>query len=74
MTGKGIIAGIGVCTLITAMTISARAKSTKAETRPTAESALAPDQALAKALRENDADAIPRYLSEDWAVIPPTAM
>ena len=41
----------------------------KPEAGPTAESALAADEALAKALGGNDADAIPRYLSDDWAVI-----
>jgi ketosteroid isomerase-like protein len=69
MAGKIIITCIGVYTLITAMAVSATAKSSTAATGPTAESALAADQELAKALRENDADAIPRYLSDDWAVI-----
>jgi ketosteroid isomerase-like protein len=69
MDGKRIITSIGVCALMAAMAISAAAKTPKAETGPTAESALAADQELAKALRENDADAILRYLSDDWAVI-----
>jgi ketosteroid isomerase-like protein len=54
---------------MTAMAMSATAKSRGEETGPSAESALAADEELAKALRENDADRIPRYLSDDWAVI-----
>lgn len=60
---------ISVCTLIAAMAIPVAATNQKAATGPTAESALAADQELAKALRENDADAIVRYLSDDWAVV-----
>jgi ketosteroid isomerase-like protein len=41
----------------------------KSFARPTAESALAADQELATAIRENDADAIASKLSDDWAVI-----
>jgi ketosteroid isomerase-like protein len=37
---------------------------------PTAESALAAEQELARAFRENDADGISRMLADDWAVIP----
>jgi ketosteroid isomerase-like protein len=37
--------------------------------KPTAESALAAEEALAKAMRENDADGIARMLSDDWAVV-----
>jgi ketosteroid isomerase-like protein len=69
MDRKRVITSISVCTLIATMAISAAAKSPKAGTGPTAESALAADDGLAKALRENDADAILRYLSDDWAVI-----
>src|SRR5579864_8017267 len=36
---------------------------------PTAESALAADDQLTKALRDNDPDGIARLLSDDWAVI-----
>jgi ketosteroid isomerase-like protein len=36
---------------------------------PTAESALAAEEGLTKALQENDADGIARSLSDDWAVI-----
>jgi ketosteroid isomerase-like protein len=69
MDKKRIITSIVLCTLIAAIAISVAAKNSKTETGPTAEGALAADAELAKALRENDADAIPRYLSDDWAVI-----
>jgi len=69
MDRKGIITSISVCTLIIAIAVPLAATSTTPQTVPTAESALAADEALAKALRENDADAIVRYLSDDWAVI-----
>jgi ketosteroid isomerase-like protein len=36
---------------------------------PTAANALAADEELAKAIRENDADGIARLLSDEWAVI-----
>lgn len=36
---------------------------------PTAASALAAEEELAKAMRENDADGIARMLTDDWAVI-----
>ena len=69
MDRKRIITSISVCALIAAMAISASARSPTAEPGPSAESALAADDGLAKALRENDADAIVGYLSDDWAVI-----
>jgi ketosteroid isomerase-like protein len=69
MAGNGVIMCISVGALIAAMAVTATAKSPAGETGPTAESALAADQELAKALRENNADAIPRYLSDDRTVI-----
>jgi ketosteroid isomerase-like protein len=69
MHGKRIITSISVFTLIATMASSAAARNPKAATGPTAESALAADDGLAKALRENDSDAILRYLSDDWAVV-----
>jgi len=36
---------------------------------PTAQSALAAEEELARAMRENDADGIARMLTDDWAVI-----
>ena len=40
-----------------------------AGTGPTVESALAAEEKLARAMRENDADGIARMLADDWAVI-----
>lgn len=39
------------------------------ESGPTAQSALAAEEELARAMRENDADGIARMLRDDWAVI-----
>jgi hypothetical protein len=36
---------------------------------PTVENALAADDSLAKAIRDNDADGIENWLDKDWAVI-----
>jgi ketosteroid isomerase-like protein len=36
---------------------------------PTAESALAADEELARAIRDNDAEGISRMLTDDWAVV-----
>jgi ketosteroid isomerase-like protein len=52
--------------------LSARADSPTAPqtgAAPTAESALSAEEALAKAMRENDADGIARMLTDDWAVV-----
>jgi ketosteroid isomerase-like protein len=69
MARKGVVSWIGTFTLITATAFLPAAKNSRAQTGPTAESVLAADEELAKVLRENDADAIPRYLSDDWAVV-----
>jgi ketosteroid isomerase-like protein len=61
--------------VLAAGSIAAPVKTAKADggadqgAGPTAESALAAEDALAKALQDNDADGIARYLSDDWAVI-----
>jgi len=39
------------------------------EVAPTAESALAAEEEIARAMRDNDANAIQRLLADDWAVI-----
>ena len=41
----------------------------RAGTGPSVESALAAEEELARAMRENDAEGIARMLSDDWAVI-----
>jgi hypothetical protein len=66
---KKIIASIGLCLLIAGMPILAAAKSPKADPRPTAESLMAAEEGLAQAFRENNADGIQSYLSDDWAVV-----
>jgi ketosteroid isomerase-like protein len=50
----------------------ASASSGFAKARPTAESALAADEALAHAMQANDGDGITRWLDKDWAVIATT--
>jgi ketosteroid isomerase-like protein len=58
---------IALCLLITPLTqSSASGQSTPG---PTTESALAADQALARAMRENDAAEIVHWLDDSWAVI-----
>jgi ketosteroid isomerase-like protein len=69
MKGPITCTWIGVCLLIAPIAFSATPQTLRTDAGPTAESALAADQQLAKAIRANDADAIPRYLSDDWAVI-----
>lgn len=66
---KRIVTSISVYLFIAAMAISVAAKSAPAETGPTAENLMAAEEGLAKAFRENNADGIQSYLSDDWAVI-----
>lgn len=66
---KKIITSIGLCMLIAGIAISTAAKKPKADAGPTTDSALAADDELTKALRDDDADGIARLLSNDWAVI-----
>lgn len=66
---KKIIASIGLCVFLAGIAITVAAKSPKANAAPTAESLMAAEDGLAKAMRENNADAIPTYLSDDWVVI-----
>jgi ketosteroid isomerase-like protein len=69
MVRKGIITCVSVYAFIAAMALSASAKSPKAETGPTTENLMAAEEDLARAMRENNADGIARWLSDDWAVI-----
>jgi len=59
--GFGLMANL----LIAPAAISAA----KAAVGPTAESAMAAEEELTRAMRDNDADGIARCLSDDWAVI-----
>lgn len=60
---------IMVVLLSAPLAVSAAPQGTKAAAGPTKESALATVEEMARALRENDADAISRVLSDDWAVV-----
>jgi ketosteroid isomerase-like protein len=56
--------------LVASLIIAAVAKSeAKPAAGPTAENALAAEQEIARAMRDNDADGIVRFLADDWAVI-----
>jgi ketosteroid isomerase-like protein len=69
-TGSLILAGIVASALVFPLTARADAPATHhAATAPTVDSALAAEQELARAMRENDAAGIARMLSDDWAVI-----
>jgi len=69
---RGLLALGLVASLSLAPTLSARTTGPRPEAGPTAENALAADQELARAIRENDADGIERMLTNDWAVISAT--
>ena len=49
--------------------VSSAGGKVKADTGPTAENAMAAEEALARAFRNNDADAISTLLDKSWAVI-----
>jgi len=49
--------------------VFAAAGKAKTEAGPTTENVMAAEEDLARAMRENDADGIARWLSDDWAVI-----
>ena len=66
---RKVITYISACLFIVAMATAVAAASPTADSGPTAESVLAAEEGLAKAMRENNAEAIPTYLSDDWAVI-----
>jgi ketosteroid isomerase-like protein len=66
---KKVILSLSVALLVAASATPAVAKSPKAGTGPTVENLMAVEDGMAKAFRENDADGIESYLSDDWAVI-----
>ena len=61
----GLVLGLMVSFLITSVAIS----EAKPAGGPTAENALAAEQEIARAMGNNDADGITRFLADDWAVI-----
>jgi len=65
MSTLGLVFGLLVSFFITSAAIS----EAKPSAGPTAESALAAEQEIARAMRNNDADGIVRLLADDWAVI-----
>jgi ketosteroid isomerase-like protein len=68
--GSYVLAAVVTSALVFPLAARADTPATHhAGTGPTAESALAAEEELARAMRENDADGIARMLSDDWAVI-----
>jgi ketosteroid isomerase-like protein len=65
----GILTLIILGLLIAPITSPKVAGAAKPAPGPTAESALAADDELTKALRDDDPDGIARWLSDDWVVI-----
>jgi ketosteroid isomerase-like protein len=66
---NGILTLSIVGLLIATLAIAKAAGGANPAAGPTAESAMAAEDELTRAMRENDADAIARCLSDDWAVI-----
>jgi len=66
---NGILTLMIVGLLIAPIASPKAAGAAKPALGPTAESVLAAEEKLARALQENDADGIARSLSDDWAVI-----
>jgi ketosteroid isomerase-like protein len=65
MSMLGLMFGLMVSLLTTSVAIS----EAKPAGGPTAENALAAEQAIARAMANNDANGITRLLADDWAVI-----
>jgi ketosteroid isomerase-like protein len=66
---NGILTLIVASLLIAPVAIPKATGGAKPATGPTAESAMAAEDELTRAMRDNDADGIARCLSDDWAVI-----
>jgi hypothetical protein len=66
---NGILTLIIVSSLIAPIASPKAAGAAKPAPGPTAESVMAVEKELTRALRDNDADGIARCLSDDWAVI-----
>jgi ketosteroid isomerase-like protein len=66
---NGILPLIIVSLLIAPIASPETAGAAKPAPGPTAESVMAVEKELTRALRDNDADGIARCLSDDWAVI-----
>ncbi|HXW91015.1 MAG TPA: nuclear transport factor 2 family protein [Terriglobales bacterium] len=59
----------GVVSVLALVLLFAAVGGARPDSGPTAESAMAAEQEIARALRDNDGDAIARFLTDDWAVI-----
>jgi len=57
------------CLFVAPLGVFAGADSSQSAAGPTVESAIAAEQDYARALRENDADAVGRILADDWQVV-----
>lgn len=66
---KTIITFISVCLFTAAIVTSMGAQGPKGDAVPTAQGAVDAEEALAKAMQDNNADAIKSYLSDGWAVV-----
>jgi ketosteroid isomerase-like protein len=66
---NGILTWIIMGWLIASVALLKAAGTAKPAPGPTAESVMAAEEELTRALRDNDADGIARSLSDDWAVI-----
>jgi len=66
---NGILSLLTVSLLMAPIAIPKVAAAPNPAAGPTAESAMAAEEELTRAMRDNDADGIARSLSDDWAVI-----
>jgi ketosteroid isomerase-like protein len=68
-TGSSVLAAVVVLATVGPQAVADPKPGHSAHGGPTVESAMAAEEELARAMRENDADGIARMLSDDWAVI-----
>jgi len=71
--GRGIASGIpaliAVCLAVSFTAVPRASAKEGSDAGPTVENALAADNDLARAMRENDSDGITRWLDNDWVVV-----
>jgi len=67
--GYAMMLVLWIVSILALVSIFAAAGKAKTEVAPTTENVMAAEEDLARAMRENDADGIARWLSDDWAVI-----
>ena len=66
---NSMAACMAACLFLAPLGASAADDNPQAAAGPTVESAIAAEQGYARALRENDADAVARILADDWDVV-----